>query len=299
MFGENHCHIILDGSNYKAAVARHSAGVDENWIKYVFEKYKSAGISFLRDGGDKAGVSAKAKTIASEFGIDYRTPVFAIYKKGNYGSILGKPFESETDFIALVKDAESQGTDFIKIMATGILDFACYGKISEGALSLSELKMITHICHSEGLSVMSHTNGAENVLNALESGVDSLEHGFYLNDEAITALSETGAVWVPTLTACKNLLNENAAAIHGFDREVVKKISDLHESNIKKALNAGCFVALGSDAGAYGVKHVCGVKNEYEYFCRFYDKPDLDRKLLSAQEKISEKFKRKNNWEEI
>ena len=291
MFGENHCHIILDGLDYKAAVGRHSSGVDEGWIKSVFKKYKNAGVNFLRDGGDKSGVSAGAKEIASEFDMDYRTPVFAIYKKGNYGSILGKGFETEADFISLVKEAKSKGADFIKIMTSGILDFGTYGEISQGALNFYELKMITHICHGEGLSVMSHTNGAENIINALSAGVDSLEHGFYMNDEALEVLLESGAVWVPTLCAYKNLLNRNAGQnLRGFDKDVVEKVSEMHEKNIKKALNSGCSVALGSDAGAYGVKHVCGIKSEYKFFCNLYDKTDLDEKLLSAQNKISEIF---------
>ena len=92
MFGECHAHIIMDGKNYKAAVALHKSGVKEEVIRAHFRIWKEMGITFVRDGGDALGVSRRAKALAPEYGIDYRTPIFAIHKRGHYGGIVGHAF---------------------------------------------------------------------------------------------------------------------------------------------------------------------------------------------------------------
>ena len=86
MFGECHAHMLMDGVNYREAVARHRDAVCEEKVREFFEAYQRAGVSFIRDGGDNAGVSKRASEIAGEYGIDYRTPAFAVHKEGHYGS---------------------------------------------------------------------------------------------------------------------------------------------------------------------------------------------------------------------
>ena len=80
MLGECHAHMIMDGVNYKAAVALHKEKVCEEAVRGHLEACRKAGIRFVRDGGDARGVSAFAKKLAPEYGIEYRTPLFAIHK---------------------------------------------------------------------------------------------------------------------------------------------------------------------------------------------------------------------------
>ena len=74
MFGECHAHIIMDGVNYRHAVDMHKNGPDDKIIREHLKAYQERGIVFVRDGGDALGVSARAKELAPEYGIDYRTP---------------------------------------------------------------------------------------------------------------------------------------------------------------------------------------------------------------------------------
>ena len=106
MFGENHAHIFMNGLNYRAAVNCHKNGVDTDVIHKHFQAYQEKGVSFVRDGGDALGVSEKAREIASKYGIIYRTPVFAIHKKGHYGGIVGRPFENMKEYADLVKEVK-------------------------------------------------------------------------------------------------------------------------------------------------------------------------------------------------
>ena len=67
MFGECHAHVIMDGINYKAAVALHKDGVCEAAVRAHLKEWKDARITFVRDGGDARGASKKAKELAPEY----------------------------------------------------------------------------------------------------------------------------------------------------------------------------------------------------------------------------------------
>ena len=83
-----HIHIALDGSDWRQAKARHANGPDECWIRETLAAYAQAGFTYLRDGGDKWGVCARAARLAGEYGIRYATPAFPLYPKGQYGQFL-------------------------------------------------------------------------------------------------------------------------------------------------------------------------------------------------------------------
>ena len=174
MFGECHAHVIMDGMNYKAAVALHKNGVCQEAVRIHLEAYQKAGITFVRDGGDAWGASRYARSVAAEYGIDYRTPVFAIHLKGHYGGIVGHPFADRTEYEQLVKQAKKEGADFIKIMVSGILDFAHAGTLTEPGLDREWIRFMIDTAHEAGMAVMAHCNGDRTCYETLEAGVDSL-----------------------------------------------------------------------------------------------------------------------------
>ena len=190
MFGECHAHMLMDGVNYREAVARHRDAVCEEKVREFFEAYQRAGVSFIRDGGDNAGVSKRASEIAGEYGIDYRTPIFAVHKEGHYGRIVGRSFSNMKEFHQRVQEAAAEGADFIKIMTTGLLDFNDHGVVTGTPLDRDEVREMVHIAHEEGFAVMSHTNGIYGVQAAVEAGVDSLEHGNYMDEETLSMLAD-------------------------------------------------------------------------------------------------------------
>ena len=290
MFGECHGHIILDGVNYTDAVTLHDADVREEIIHKHFALYQECGIAFFRDGGDNRGVSKRAAVIAPEYGIDYRTPIYALHKSGNYGDIVGFGFSDIKQFRKRLEDVSTQGADFIKIMASGIIDFDRFGAISEGFLTFEELKEIIHIIHQEGFSVMVHVNGSETIAHAIEAGADSIEHGFYMDDDTIATLVHSSCVWVPTVSTVANLLDDPNQR---FDQVTVRKIVQLHSENILKAIKKGAHIALGSDAGAYLVPHCKGTKDEYAYLSKIVSDINLLHNVLTEGENvIKHKFRR-------
>ena len=160
-----------------------------------------------------------------------------------------------------VLEAAEEGADFIKIMTTGLLDFEDHGKITGTPLSAAEVKEMVHIAHEEGFAVMSHTNGSYGVQAAVEAGVDSIEHGNYMDDETISMLADSESVWVPTLVTVRNL-----KGCGRFEDTILASIIKTGEQNLKKAFEKKVHVAVGSDAGAYQVLHGQGVQDESRAF---------------------------------
>lgn len=286
MFGECHAHIIMDGVNYRQAIDLHKNKPDDKVIREHLKAYQDRGIMFVRDGGDALGVSTRAKEFAAEYGIDYRTPVFAIHKEGHYGSIVGKSFSTMPEFYKRVLEAKEQSADFIKIMTTGLLDFNAHGAITGTPLDAAEVKEMVHIAHEEGMAVMSHTNGTYGVQAAVEAGVDSLEHGNYMNEESLAMLSESHTVWVPTLVTVRNLLGDGRYA-----DETLRPIIETAEENVRKAFGLGVKVAPGSDAGAYRVLHGQGIQDEMQAFVQILGNEEKAYQwLMEGEMEIRKKF---------
>lgn len=286
MFNENHMHIFMNGTDYKQAVHDMKQGKNEEVVRKNLRSYKEAGITWLRDGGDHYGASVLARKLALEYGIVYRTPCFGIHKKGHYGGIVGLAFEDMTEYHTLVKKAKQQHADFIKIMISGIMDFSTDGSLTEDSLTDAEITEMIHIAHEEGMSVMAHTNGQRAIKAAVRAGVDSLEHGNFMDDECICMLAESDTVYVPTVSTIRNLIGDNR-----FPQDTIQNLWIRQKDILSRCYTQGVHLALGSDAGAYRVLHARGIQDEYEAFKEAIgDTPLLKARLLEGQKRIQEKF---------
>ena len=287
MFGECHAHIFMNGYDYRKAVNAHRERADEKLVRQSLKAYQNHGVSFVREGGDPYGVSHLAKNLAPEYGIDYRSPVFAIHKEGHYGSIVGRGFSTMKEFHKRVLEAAEEGADFIKIMTTGLLDFKNHGQVTGTPLNRKEVKEMVHIAHEEGFAVMSHTNGVYGVQAAVEAGADSVEHGNYMDKETVAMLADSNTVWVPTLVTIRNLLGDGR-----YGDDTVGPVIRSAEENLRIAFQRKAKVALGSDAGAYRVMHGTGICQEYQAFLKILGDTDEVRTWLKDGEtEINRRFR--------
>ena len=154
MKADCHMHMVLDGVDWKAAIGRHRECADMAWIHKTLERYQKQGYAYLRDGGDRWGVGAAARSVAEQYGLCYRTPLAPLCKKGHYGAFIGQSYENLKEYAALVAQKRQQGADFVKIMISGLMDFDHFGVLSEDGLSPGEIRELIHIAHEEGFSVM-------------------------------------------------------------------------------------------------------------------------------------------------
>ncbi len=243
-----HMHMILDGKNWKDAIARHSVSPDMRFIHTALHRYQQQGFTYLRDGGDRWGAGAAARSIAAEYGITYRTPLAPLCMKGHYGAFIGKTYENLTEYTALVRKHREDGADFIKIMISGLMDFDRFGVLTEEGLPPHTIRELIHIAHEEGFSVMAHANGARTVEAAAAAGVDSVEHGAYLDADALSAMKDSGTVWVPTLSTIGNLRGTGR-----FNESAVSAILESALQNVAAFAAMGGLLAPGTDAGAWAV----------------------------------------------
>lgn len=250
MHTDSHIHMVLDGIDWRSAIARHANGPDENYIRSVLKHYQFLGYTYLRDGGDRWNVGKAARSLAPEYGITYRTPLSPLCMAGHYGSFIGETYETLKDYAALVQKHRQNGADFIKIMISGLMDFNQFGILSEAGLPPDIIRELIHIAHEEGFSVMAHANGARTVEFAAAAGVDSVEHGAYLDEDSLAAMKNAGTVWVPTLSTVGNLQGTGR-----FSETAVSAILDSALENVKCFAEMGGLLSAGTDAGAWSVPH--------------------------------------------
>ena len=250
MKADHHIHMILDGVDWRGAIARHRVAPDKAWIRQILDGYQKAGYTYLRDGGDRWGAGAYARNIAPEYGITYRTPLAPLCKAGCYGGFIGITWQTLPEYADLVKSHRKNGADFIKIMISGLMDFDRFGVLTQPGLPPQEIRELVHIAHEEGFAVMAHANGARTVEAAADAGVDSVEHGAYLDTDALCAMKEAGTVWVPTLSTIGNLRGKGR-----FEKSAVQKILDSALQNVESFAKMGGLIAAGTDAGAWAVPH--------------------------------------------
>ena len=245
-------HTVLDGLYWKDAIDRHRQQPLEGYIQEVLKTYKALGYTYLRDGGDRWGVGKRARQLAAPMGITYRTPLSPLCKAGCYGAFIGETFQNEKEFAALAEKQKKNGADFIKIMISGLMDFDNPGKLMQTGPTEREIAYMVSISKDLGMAVMAHCNGVYAAMAAAKAGVDSIEHGAYLNEEALFAMKEANVVWVPTLSTIGNLLGKGR-----YPDKAVEEILESALVNVKVYKDLGGLVACGSDAGAWAVPHGC------------------------------------------
>ena len=247
-----HMHMILDGQDWRAAIDRHREAPEEGFIRRVLSSYAREGFVYLRDGGDRWGAGKRAREIAPEYGITYRTPLAPLCRKGHYGAFIGLTYENYKEYRDLIARQREEGADFVKIMISGLMDFDHFGVLTDVPREKEEIRELIHIAHEEGFPVMVHANGARTVEAAAAAGVDSVEHGAYLDEEALRAMAENGTVWVPTLSTIGNLRGKGR-----FDEAAVQQILESTLTNVSVFAAMGGLLAPGTDAGAWAVPHGC------------------------------------------
>jgi imidazolonepropionase-like amidohydrolase len=151
-----------------------------------------------------------------------------------------------------VRSRYQEGADLIKITATGgVLSQAASGQNSQ--FTDEELRAIIATAKDYGFRVAAHAHGNEGIKRALRAGVDSIEHGTYMDDEAIALFKKMGAWYVPTISAGK-FVAEKAKVPNYFSPVVQPKaaaIGPLIQATFARAVKAGLNIAFGTDAGVF------------------------------------------------
>ena len=162
-----------------------------------------------------------------------------------------------------VRQRYKDGADWIKITATGgVLSIAKNGKAPQ--FMQDEVDAVVQTANDYGFRVAAHAHGAEGMKRALRAGVTTIEHGTFMDDEAIKIFIQKGTYYVPTVIAGKS--TADSAKIPGYYHPLVVpkalETGPYIQKTFEKAYKAGVKIAFGTDAGVY--KHGLNAK-EFQY----------------------------------
>ena len=275
------CHVHLSGETSKN---RYTEGFTLNEEDFAFrsvgyaDRTLMAGFTTVRDlggtitlalrnainGGFITGprIIAAGKSIATTGG-------HADPSNGVNRELMGDPTAKEgvvnspEEARKAVRQRYKEGSDVIKITATGgVLSNA---KDGAGAhFTEDEIRAVVATAKDYGYKVAAHAHGAEGMKRAIRAGVNSIEHGTFMDDETIDLMKKNGTYYVPTITAGKSVAD--SALIPGYYPPfvVIKAIETgpKIQATFAKAYKAGVKIAFGTDAGVFG--HGKNYK-EFEY----------------------------------
>ena len=269
-FIDCHVHLMLEGINLARDMAAPFSTRFYNSMQHM-RRTLDAGVTTVRDaGGADAGIRQAVETgVVPGPRMQISIAVLTItgghvdfwMRSGNEFKLLpeypGFP-EGRCDGVdgvrRKVREVLRAGADVIKICSSGGVmsptdhpDFVQF--------SPEELEVIVREAgYRGGTKVMAHAHGLEGIKNALRAGVHSIEHGIYLDDEAIDLMLKQGTFLVPTLLAAISVLEIGVnGGIAEYAVRKAEQVCEAHKDSISRAYKAGVKIAMGTDAGV--MKH--------------------------------------------
>ncbi|HVA30102.1 MAG TPA: amidohydrolase family protein [Gaiellaceae bacterium] len=149
-----------------------------------------------------------------------------------------------------VRELVRNGADVIKIATSGGV-LSPTDSPDQRGFAFDEIQTMCEEARAAGLFVMSHAQAAIGIKNAVRAGVRSIEHGIYIDDEALALMLEHGTYLVPTLVAPLGVLRAADAGVPIPEHVLVKAtdVVETHRDSIRRAAAAGVKIAMGTDAG--------------------------------------------------
>jgi imidazolonepropionase-like amidohydrolase len=159
---------------------------------------------------------------------------------------------SPADAWKAVRQHYKDGVDLIKIMPSGgVLDESA--SADNPQMTLEEIKAVVAAAHDYGFTVAAHAHGAEAIRRAVLGGVDSIEHGTFMDEADMKLMKQHGTWYVPTIIAGKYV--EQMAAKPGYYPPQVarkaKEVGPIIQATAGRAYKAGVKIAFGTDASVY------------------------------------------------
>ena len=149
-----------------------------------------------------------------------------------------------------VRELHRDGADVIKVATSGGV-LSARDDPRHAHFRPAELDALVEEATAAGMFVMAHAQGADGIKNAVRAGIRSIDHGIYLDDEAIELMRSKGTWFVPTLVAPQGVLDAVDAGV-SLPPAVVDKarmVIDIHRAAFRHAVEAGVRIAMGTDSG--------------------------------------------------
>ena len=218
----------------------------------------AGGVTAVRDCGGKDHLEFAVRD-AIEQGT-FRGPTIRaagrmICMTGGHGNVLARVADGCDEVVKAVREQVHAGCDLVKIMATG-------GVMTPGVdprdahYSAAEITAGVHEAKRFRRRTASHAQGTQGILNAVRAGIDSIEHGIYMDEQCLEEMLAAGTFLVPTVAAVQNILrNADSGAIPPYAVEKARAVAERHRSSFRLYHRAGGRIAMGTDAGTPFNRH--------------------------------------------
>jgi imidazolonepropionase-like amidohydrolase len=209
------------------------------------------GITALRDCGGKDYIEFAARDACNSgrfLGPTVRAAGRMICMTGGHGNRIARVADGVADVVKAVREQVHAGSDLIKIMATG-------GVMTPGVdpqdahYSAEEMAAGITEGHRFRKPCASHAQGRDGILNAVRGGIDSIEHGIFMDERCCEEMLGAGTYLVPTLSAIRNILAYKDKGIPAFVVEKSERVAEQHRRAVTMYYKAGGRIAMGTDAG--------------------------------------------------
>jgi len=210
-----------------------------------------AGITAVRDCGGKDFLEFPVRDACNSgrfIGPNIMASGKMICMTGGHGNASGRVADGCDEVVKAVREQIHAGCDLIKIMATG-------GVMTKGVnpedahYSAEEMAAGVHEAKRFHKTSASHAQGAEGIMNAVNAGISSIEHGIFMDQECLDAMMERGTYLVPTLAAVQNIIKNKDMGIADYIVEKALRVFEKHRESFKMFYKAGGKIAMGTDAG--------------------------------------------------
>ncbi|MFY2842752.1 amidohydrolase family protein [Achromobacter ruhlandii] len=167
---------------------------------------------------------------------------------GGHGNRIGRVADGCEEVVKAVREQVHAGCDLVKIMATG-------GVMTPGVspmdahYSFDEMKAGVHEAKRFRKSTASHAQGTQGILNAVRAGIDSIEHGIFMDEQCLEEMLAAETYLVPTIAAVRNIVANADNGIPAYAVEKARAVEQRHRESIQMYYKAGGRIALGTDAG--------------------------------------------------
>lgn len=268
-----HVHLFLEGATTDSKLrSEHLKQPVEALIDAARQSAAQAlacGITQVRDAGDRHGINHRLRdeSQAADSGLArVRSVGLGVKRAKRYGAFMATDVGDDDSIRSSVSEL-ARANDEIKLILTGIIDFDAGAVTDEPQFTLAEAQQVVATAHQHGRKVMAHCSGIKGLTVAAGAGVDSIEHGFFMDRATLAVMRDKNLAWTPTF--CPVYFQWAHPEAVGWSAQTVgnlRRILDSHAEHLRIAHEMGVRLLVGTDAGSMGVEHGRAMFEEIDRF---------------------------------
>ncbi len=255
-----HVHLVWSGGPDPAADVA-AAGEQTTTVRAYLNARSQleSGITTVRDLGSNWDIAISTAQAVERGDLEGPTIVASgrtVIMTGGHDPFWGIFSDGPDEVVRAVRHQAMIGAGVIKLAATG----GVYGRpegeaIGQGELSRDEMAAAVVEAHRRGLRVAAHAVGRQGIADAVAAGVDTVEHGNFLDEETVAAMARAGTALCPTLAIYRTIAQNVDGDIPAYASAKAVSAVEAHEHSFQMAMAAGLDIVAGTDSGSCRTPH--------------------------------------------